>query len=707
MDQGAAQPRLGGQGSGALVPPCLRTAAGAGSRGLAATASAGVVATDMSGTASAALPSTSGPRQVPTNSSARAEWSLDAPNGCGLLIRLDAGAGCIRFASDEHLSHLHRHLHIPASVRGVEKLLGGGSGVTIVKGTDPELGSVVMKHGGPRDTAEVFALATIEKELGVRGEQTGSADAAAGMRARIPEFKFLYVSQAHLVHRGAQLWGLLRYTLKAARGFWGSQSSLSDEGAGREHATQTLHIGNQTTVKSCFVQNKPPDEGGGREHATPTLHTGNRTIVEGCSAKKRPPAQRSRICLRHPARRNNQRVRFGGTMTMVDGCLEVLVDAPVEVSDCGELRCGGEAGGYAFLEAIVHELVQLQRSRLWKFTLAQKTIGGEHPTTGAKLLVTGVLHGVRLETLVGQYIKVIRDLQRLTANEETDVVEDIQRELASTTGSTSFDVSKVSSLANAFAGFAIKKNFHPELGRFRRLRDMGALFREGTPLLIDAELLPARLLGKLLKHGTRLEEVFDTGLVGPTALDTFGDMARSLLEHAVSLGDVAVRRIWTCGITDGGLHNLFLGDDHLWLFDLGEPALMPLPAFLTKFLMSFFHTLGMEDAVDGQWIVRFVPGERLRLTQETIALLTNVHAAFRIALNRLVEELFGGERAVCELLRKYVVLQLLSDAAFCLERWEIKGGGVDLGRTQALEKWLWRALWDAYAASDVAAQGIG
>ena len=29
----------------------------------------------------------------------------------------------------------------------------------------------------------------------------------------------------------------------------------------------------------------------------------------------------------------------------------------------------------------------------------------------------------------------------------------------------------------------------------------------------------------------------------------------------------------TCGVSDGGLHNMFLGADQIWLFDLGEPKL--------------------------------------------------------------------------------------------------------------------------------------
>lgn len=61
--------------------------------------------------------------------------------------------------------------------------------------------------------------------------------------------------------------------------------------------------------------------------------------------------------------------------------------------------------------------------------------------------------------------------------------------------------------------------------------------------------------------------------------------------------------------------------------------------------------------------------------------------------------------AVRGLLIRYTALQLLSDAAFCLEKWQIKGGGApsygEGNHNRGLEKWLWRALWDVYVATDV------
>lgn len=57
------------------------------------------------------------------------------------------------------------------------------------------------------------------------------------------------------------------------------------------------------------------------------------------------------------------------------------------------------------------------------------------------------------------------------------------------------------------------------------------------------------------------------------------------------------------------------------------------------------------------------------------------------------------------LLVKYTILQIWSDASFCLQKWQIKGGGApsygEGNHNCGLEKWLWRALWDIYVAADV------
>lgn len=72
-------------------------------------------------------------------------------------------------------------------------------------------------------------------------------------------------------------------------------------------------------------------------------------------------------------------------------------------------------------------------------------------------------------------------------------------------------------------------------------------------------------------------------------------------------------------------------------------------------------------------------------------------------MDRLIKELFGGEEEIRLLLLRYVLTQLISDAAFCIEKWRIKGGGDEerSDHQDYLEKWLWRALWDVYASEEI------
>ena len=184
-----------------------------------------------------------------------------------------------------------------------------------------------------------------------------------------------------------------------------------------------------------------------------------------------------------------------------------------------------------------------------------------------------------------------------------------------------------------------------------------------------------------------------------------------LLERATSFASVsATDRIWTCGLTDAGLHNTFFSNVRgLELFDLGEPHLMPVPAFLTKFLMSFYHILGMEEEVmhgspTGEWICRFtVVGDRLQPTKRTLDVIPYLDHAYATAVDHFVQYHFDNDSKVRELLILYSVLQLVSDASFCLYRWEEKGGGEGTA-ARPLGKWLWRSIWDLYIASHVLAK---
>jgi len=155
------------------------------------------------------------------------------------------------------------------------------------------------------------------------------------------------------------------------------------------------------------------------------------------------------------------------------------------------------------------------------------------------------------------------------------------------------------------------------------------------------------------------------------------------------------------------LHNTFLSEERgLEIFDLGEPTLEPRPGFLTKFLMSFWHTLGMESDGKGSWKVRFLVvrkdgDECLSLTAETKEKIPYIRQVFTETVDHFIENIFNGDEHVRRLLLKYVVLQLLSDSSFCLRRWESKGGGAERYGDRLeypMEKWLWRSLWDQYIA---------
>jgi hypothetical protein len=262
-------------------------------------------------------------------------------------------------------------------------------------------------------------------------------------------------------------------------------------------------------------------------------------------------------------------------------------------------------------------------------------------------------------------------------------------------------------VADEFVGFAIRKNWHPEKGRFVRLQRMGNEFRSERLHLEREERVPCRHLGNLLKTASCMSSSFKGSSAAPSVLETKDCRLnwKVLLKDATSLKcKAAIFRVFNSGLADAGIHNMFLSSDRLWLFDLGEPTLQPLPAFLTKFLFSFFHTLGMvDDKVNGGWVNRFIPGKQLDLTAETQHLLPKACDAFKVTLDRLVDDLFEGEVAVRGLLIKYVTLQLLSDAAFCLERWTIKGGGQPrtLNHHKSIVEWLYRALWDIYVASHI------
>lgn len=329
----------------------------------------------------------------------------------------------------------------------------------------------------------------------------------------------------------------------------------------------------------------------------------------------------------------------------------------------------------------------------------------------------------------------------------------------------------VSEELDFFVGSSIVKNFNQYDGRFVKLREFAADLMDDEILLTtssvtsskaltieedevlravsenfsascsshfvfsEADKIPARFLAillfssefdKLLSEELNIEDriginhVFVDPPSDRCALDEMEQRGWfSLLEHATSFAydenlcfegkAAALDCIWTCGLTDAGLHNTFITQERgLEFFDLGEPRSEPQPAFLTKFLMSYFHTAGMaeDENSDGTWVRRFRVVNRngeqlLELTEKTKELIPYLHKAFSYTLDYFIKHLFYSDEKVRSLLAKYVILQLLSDSSFCISRWEEKGGGTERYGDQLkkpLEKWLWRSLWDQYIA---------
>lgn len=583
--------------------------------------------------------------------------SFDIPDGYGLFIQLAATSERVFLETepDCHFPKIHPNCYAPEALRDLYLLKGGGSGTAVFHGWHPKLGSIVMKHGGAKDTREVFSLAEIRRELEARGGTEETIDVAGvsadAMRRRIPEFVGVYISKHHVRNRARELWSTLRET--------------------------SLH--NLLSLNTVADEEMDLDDSL-NEHDRRKRRD---SITERLDAVKEK--REFRVC----------RGEDTGFEVLFR---RVLLHIPAFDAD------GVITDGLHFLYELADQLATEQERQYWKVTLCQKTIGGTNAENGASVLTRGGLMGSLQQKLIQEFSQVMQDLQNLTLPNERSGVEAVRVEVDSLR--VSRDILTVSKMADSFCGSAILKNFKPNGGRFFKLREMGSLFRNSKELLLaPGEAKPAKYLGMILERGSKLSCVFHEVFAVHSALDAMEGSWLDVLEHATSLTQKsATDRIWTCGLTDAGLHNTFLSEERgLELFDLGEPQLVPQPAFLTKFLMSFFHTLGMQEGDDGKWVRRFVVASgKLSLTEDTRALLPYIYKAFEENMDHFIYNIFGGDENVRSLLHKYVVLQLLSDAAFCLARWERKGGGKErIRNTGSLHKWLWRSLWDIYIASDV------
>jgi len=586
------------------------------------------------------------------------------------------------------------------------------------------------KQGSNSCPASAAANESIKREIQIQEIQSAMSD----MKRRIPAFRMIYISPMHLRERKEEL---EHRTYRPSRSY--NVGGVGDFSKGERNPeipmarnTRCSSEGQVATPMPSFNEDNNGTPPGGKRirRLSSVMRKGRQLHLFGSKNAKASLIQ---------VQEDHVDLCFGGNYHRWKGFDEMYENLSSDGSD-----------GYASLVAFVEHLRHEQEKNEWKITLAQQKIGqinenGQTATTASSLLAQGKLHGPLLHHLIDNQIQVIRNLQLMTMPEELDVVEQVRTEyenILSYEKETNQRVSaaEVSPMANSFVGKAIHKNFDPISGRFVMLRRFGVDLRRGGIHLKPKEVIPAKHLENLFFRawemaGEDVDGCSDGAMDGEfrnrPMEETFNmlysdhptgnnsdqnhhhpmfvlglDQWKSLLELSLSIQHpAATNRIWTCGLTDGGLHNMFLSEDDLWLFDLGEPNLEPIPAFLTKFLMSFFHTLGMEEDDNGDWVVRFEQDDsgKLRLTQRTMDILPKVMEAFNITMDRLIQELFGGEEKIRVLLLRYVITQLISDAAFCIEKWRIKGGG-DEERSEHqyfLEKWLWRALWDVYASEEI------
>lgn len=718
------------------------------------------------------LTSTATPRTAPTTATtfpSSPSYNSNAQTHYGLLITLEQERLCLRFCPDRNVREIHPNAYAPASLRGVKKLGGGGSGVAVFGGHHEELGPVVMKHGSDKDMVELFALCTVAQELKHRSK--AHPDAARHISQRIPAFRMIYISPHHLGEKRKALWNRLRNirrindtinpfllpTNLLSYDEDDSQTSSSqhsptswrsyeeqfgdddchtaeDEVVEAEESFRMLK--NRSVLAQYRLAHAPENLPPGVEMSKSGTFSGHRdiAIVTG------PPQQHVQVKLR------------GESLVLV--VPHVDNDDKEAYSHTRKICVPGD--GYQHLKSIVQDLLSLMGENLWKFTLGQKLIGGENPQTGNEWLYSNNLLGPVLDNLVTQKINLVQDLVKLTTLEEQDpkVLESIREEVQKARlFHRDANAENLSPQADAFVGNAIRKNFRSETGRIAMMMLLGKHFRDcnikpenirpirpsflrslsgnhkKNPKQLDnsccliltpEEQIPAYHLGMITIPGALLGRTFAKSPLEPTVLESMGPHSnywQTLLSAAVAEkaahqnnnNSMIWKRLWTCGLADAGLHNLFLSESRLWLFDLGEPQLTSVPGFLTKFLFSFFHTLGMQEpATDDSntWVRRFDHNPKtcqLQLTSRTSQLLYLSYSAFERALDRIVNELFNGDDSVRWLLLQYVTLQLISDASFCLQRWTVKGGGRarDSNHQEGLEKWLWRALWDIYVACDI------
>jgi hypothetical protein len=198
----------------------------------------------------------------------------------------------------------------------------------------------------------------------------------------------IYISPHHLRERPRGLWSrLIKLTKEFSKGnLFSSPSLLSD----------------------YFASQKNGVEGDGSPEGNLSLYSSNARSIRIFSSNKKEV----KVCpLPH-------------SVDMILGSGDDITTAT-----SGSLHYGATGNGYDYLKIFVDALADTQEKWFWKFTLAQKTIGGASPRTASSCLAEGELSGDLLDTLIREFLLVIHNLQSLTLAAEENVVDQVRVEL--------------------------------------------------------------------------------------------------------------------------------------------------------------------------------------------------------------------------------------------------------------------------------------
>ena len=198
----------------------------------------------------------------------------------------------------------------------------------------------------------------------------------------------IYISPRHLRERPPGLWSrLIRLTNEfSKRNLFSSPSLLSD----------------------YFASQKNGVDGDGSPERISSIYSSNAKSIRIFSSKKKEV----KVC------------PFPHSVDLILGSADDIM-----TSISGSLHYGATGNGYDYLKIFVDALADTQEKWFWKFTLAQKTIGGASPRTASSFLGEGELSGDLLDTLIREFLLVIHNLQSLTLPDEENVVDQVRAEL--------------------------------------------------------------------------------------------------------------------------------------------------------------------------------------------------------------------------------------------------------------------------------------